>query len=71
MKIMESWMTIDELEGAIVKHNKKGRDGESLVKMFEYLQLFGFHFRYHHQGDYHNSMSHSPISLWLDHNLEW
>ena len=32
MKIMESWMTLDELEGANTKCHYKGRDGESLVK---------------------------------------
>ena len=33
MNIMASWMTLDELEGADTKHNYKGRDGESLVKL--------------------------------------
>ena len=31
-KIMELWMTLDDLEGANTKRNYKGRDGESLVK---------------------------------------
>ena len=51
MKIMISWMTLDELEGANTKRNYKGRDGESLVKIFKYQQPFGFHFRYRQQVD--------------------
>ena len=62
MKIMTSWITLDELEGGDTKRNYKGRDGESLVKK-KYRQPSGLHFHYRHQVDYHNNRRHSPISL--------
>ena len=43
MNIMESWMTLDDLEGAKTKRNYKGKDGESLEKYFKYRQKFGLH----------------------------
>ena len=46
MRIMALWTTLDDLEGANTKCNYKGRDGESLVKMFKYWQPFGLHFCY-------------------------
>ena len=46
MNIMSSWMTLDELEGASMKRNYKGRYGESLVKVFKYQQSFVLHFLY-------------------------
>ena len=63
MNIMISCMNLDDLEGSNMKHNYKGRDGESLVKMFKYRQLLGLHFLCCHQVDNHNNRYHSPISL--------
>ena len=63
MKIMASWMTLDELEGSNIKYNYKGRDGHPLVKMSTYWKLFGFHFCYRRQVDKHISRVYSPISL--------
>ena len=37
MKIMELWMTLDDLDRENTKCNYKGRDGDSLVKKFQIL----------------------------------
>ena len=79
MNIMASWMTHDDLEGANTKRSYKGRYGESLVKIFNYWQPFGWHFCYRHQVDDHNNRCHSPISLerawdtkfFTDRNFAW
>ena len=55
MKIMASWMTLDDLDGANTKHNYKGRDGQSLMKIFTYRNPFGLHFRYRHQVKNNNN----------------
>ena len=44
MVIMALWMTHDDMYGSNTKRNYKGRDGDSLVKMFKYWQPFGFNF---------------------------
>ena len=48
MKIMATWMTLEELDGADTRREYKGRDGESLARIFKYRQPFGLHFRYRH-----------------------
>jgi hypothetical protein len=35
MKIMATWMTLDELPGADTRQDYKGQDGQSLVKLFK------------------------------------
>jgi hypothetical protein len=79
MKIMASWMTLEELEGANTRRDYKDRDGRSLQRLFTYRQPFGLHFRYRHQIDDHNNRRHAPISLertwatkfWPDRNFAW
>ena len=44
MKIMASWMTLEELEGADKIFNYKGRDGQYLVNLFKYWHPIGFNF---------------------------
>ena len=63
MKIMATWMTLEELDGADTRREYKGRDGESLTRLFKYRQPFGLHFRYRHQVDDHNNRKHSHISI--------
>ena len=63
MKIMATWMTLEELDGADTRQKYKGRDGEYLARLFKYLQPFGLHFRYLHQVDDHNNKRHDPISI--------
>ena len=45
INIMASWMTLDDMKGGKTRCNYKGRDGESLMKIFKFQQPFGFHFR--------------------------
>ena len=79
MKIMASWMTLDELEGANTKRVYKGANGQTMSTTFKYRQPFGLHFRYRHQVDDHNNRRHAPISLertwatkfWPDRNFAW
>ena len=61
MKIMATWMTLEELDGADTRREYKGRDGESLARLFKYGQPFGLHFRYRHKVDDHNNIRHAPI----------
>ena len=72
-------MTLYELEGSNIERNYKGRDGDSLVKLFSHQHPFGLHFRYHHQVNNHNNKHHSPISIkrtwatkfWNNCNFAW
>ena len=43
MKMMDTWMTLEDLDGADTRREYKGRDGESLVRIFKYRQTFGMH----------------------------
>ena len=63
MKIMATWMTLEELDGADTRREYKGRDGESLVRLFKYCHPFGLHFLYRHQVDDHKNRRHAPISI--------
>ena len=56
-------MPLDDLEGGNTRHNYKGRDGESLVKIFKYRKPFGLYFKYYHQVEDHNNRLHSDVSL--------
>ena len=79
MKIMVSWMTFDELEGARTGRYFIDSSGTKETKHFTYRQPFGIHFRYGHQVDDHNNWRHVPISLerkwatkfWPDRNFSW
>ena len=79
MKIMATWMTLKELDRADTRREYKGRDVQSLARLFKYRHPFGLYFRYHHQVDDHNNRIHAPISLkrtwstkfWPDRNFAW
>ena len=79
MKIMAAWMTLEELDGADTRREYKGRDGESLARLFKYRQPFGLNFRYRHQVDDRNNRRHAPISIertwatkfWPNRNFAW
>ena len=60
-KIMATWMTLKELNGADTRREYKGRDGQSISRLFNYRQPFGLHLYNHHQVYYHNNRRHSPI----------
>ena len=45
MKIISTWMTLEELDGADTRQEYKGGYGESLARLFKYRQPFGLHFR--------------------------
>ena len=61
MKIMATWITLEELDGADTRWEYKGRDGESLTRLFKYRQPFGLNFRYRHQVDNQKNRRHAPI----------
>ena len=63
MKIMESWMKLDELEGARTMRDFIDSSWIKDTKKFTYRKQFGIHFRYRHQVDGQNNRRHSPISL--------
>ena len=79
VKIMASWMTLDQLEGARTIRDFIDSSGTEQTKHFTYHQPFWIHFRYRHQVDDHNNWIHTPISLddiwtskfWPDRNLSW
>ena len=79
MKIMASWMKIDELEGARTRIYLIESSGVNDIKQFKYRQMFRIYFRYRHQVDNHNNWIHAPISLestWAtkfcpDRNFSW
>ena len=79
MEIMATWMTLEELGGADTRQEYKGRDDESLARIFKYRQPFGLHFRYRHHVDDHNNRIHAPISIertwattfWPNRNFAW
>ena len=79
MKIMATWIKIEEFEGADTRREYKGRGGESLVRQLKYWQPFGLHFRYRHQVDDHNNRRNAPIPIertwatkfWTDRNFTW
>ena len=61
MKIMATWMTLEELDGADTRREYKGRDGESLARLFKYRQPFGLQLLYRHQVDDQKNRRHAPI----------
>ena len=79
MKIMATWMTLEELDIANTRREYKGRDGQYLARIFKYRQTFGLQFCYHHQVDDNNNIRHATISIertWAtkfcpDRNFAW
>ena len=79
MKIMVSWMTHDELEGARTRQYFIDRNGMKDTKQFTYRNPFGINRRYIHQVDDQNDCRYSQNSLqrtwatklWPDQNLSW
>ena len=63
MEIMATWMTLEELDGANTRREYKGRDGESLARLFKYCQPFGLHFRYRYHVNDHKNRRHATISI--------
>ena len=61
MKIMDTWMTLKDLDGEDTRPEYKEQDGHSLVRRFNYWQPFGLQLRYLHQVDDHNNRRHAPI----------
>ena len=63
MKIMASWMTLDELDNPRIRRDFVESSGTKDTKQFTYLKPFGIHFRYIHQVDNHNNRRYAPIFL--------
>ena len=63
MKIMVSWMTLDELEGARTRRYFIDRSGTKDMKQFKYRKPFGNNFRYIHQVYNHNKQINASIHL--------
>ena len=59
MKIMASWMAIDELEGARTRKYFIDISSTKERKQFTYRKPFMLHFRYIHQVDNHNNQTHA------------
>ena len=79
MKIMASWMTLDELEDTSTRRELIDISGTNKKKQFIYRHPFGIYSRYIHQADDHNNQRHAQIYLeriwatnfWPDHNFAW
>ena len=79
MKIMATRMILEELDGADTRWEYKGRDCESLTRLFKYCQPLGLNFRYRHKVDDQNNKRHAPISIektwatkfWTNRNFAW
>ena len=63
IKIMESWMKPDELDGENKRSGFMEISGTKETEQLTYYYTFGINFRYRHQLDHHNNMRHAPISL--------
>ena len=63
MKIMATWMTLEDLDGADTRREYKGLYGQSLARLFIYRQPYGLHYCYRHQVDDHNNRRHDRISI--------
>ena len=55
MKIMTSWMKIDELEGARTRRDFTESSGTKDTEQFKYRHQFGLYLRYRNQVDDHNN----------------
>ena len=63
MKIIVSWIALDELEIANPRRGFIDSRGTKETKQFTYWQTFGIDFWYRRQVDNHNNWIHAPISL--------
>ena len=63
MRIMASFMTLDELEGKRKRRNFSDSSGTNYMKRFIYWQPFGIYFRYIHQVYNHNKQINASIHL--------
>ena len=63
MKIMVSFVTLDELEDTMTIAFSIDSSGTKDTKQFTYRQPFWIHFRYIHQVDAQNNRRHVKISL--------
>ena len=63
MKIMASWTTVYELEGANIGRHFIEISVMKEAKHFKYRQTFGISFRYMHQVYEHNNWRHAHIFL--------
>ena len=63
MKIMASWMKLDEFQGTKTRRYFIDSIGTKDMKQFTYQHPFGLHFRCRHQLDDHNNWIPAPISL--------
>ena len=63
MKIMTSWIILDELEGANTRRYLIYSSVTKETKHFKYRKPFRIHFRYRHQVGGHNNQIHKTISL--------
>ena len=63
MKMMASWMKIDELEGARKRRDFIDSSGTKDTQQFTYWKTFGINFRYRNQLYNHNNWIHVPIYL--------
>ena len=76
MKIMVSWVTLYELEGAKTRRDFIDSSDMKETKLFKNQHLFVIHFKYRYQGYYHKNWRGSLVSLertwttkfWPDHN---
>ena len=79
MKIMSTWMTIEEFDVTDMRREYKVQDGQYLVRQFKYQQPFMLYFHYPHQVDDHNNRINAIISLertwantiWTNRNFAW
>ena len=79
MKIMTSWMKIDELEGARTRRDFTESSGTKDTEQFKYRHQFGLYLRYRNQVDDHNNQRNATIyldrtwatKLWPDRNFTW
>ena len=63
MKIMASWVALDDLEGAKTRRYFIDSSVTEETKQFTYWQLFRLHFRYIHQVYAHKNWIHGEIYL--------
>ena len=79
MKIMASWMKLDEVEGTRKRRYYIYISGTKRTKQFTYRHPFGINFIYIHKVDDHNNWRHAPTSFektratkfWPDCNFSW
>ena len=79
MKIMESWMILDELESARKRRYYIDNSRTKETKKFTYRQPFGIDLRLRNQVDEQNNQIHETIYLdrtwttkfWPDCNFAW